>query len=351
MNNEKKQSNRLLYFDAIRVVATIGVILIHVYADYLVNMKDMARWNIANAIDVTFRFSVPIFFMLSGALLCAPKDESIEVFFRKRFKKVVIPFMFWSVLCGLIARSRWTDITAMTILSVIKEIPMQLTYYHLWFMYVIVVLYTFVPIIRVYTKWASDNNLLYFICLIFIPYSISVVYFTLFKVPLYWTFVTPNICLYLGYFLLGYYLRVVDIPQAKRKKLYILGIGSLVFNIIGSIVLSVRAGGIDITLYDYSIITTVFVAIAVFVLFKNLDVRGFADNYKKIWAVIQSISECSFGIYLVHPIIQTAKIPGHNATIQEIVVSPIGESLTLFFVSWGVVYLCRQIKYVRGLFG
>lgn len=297
------------------------------------------------------RSAVPIFFMLSGALLCVPKDESVKIFFEKRFKKIIIPFLFWSLVCGLIAKSADSDVTWQTVFSVIKQIPVEPTYFHLWFVYDIIALYTLVPIIRVYIKGASNRNLLYFIMLIFIPYSISVIFGDVLGMPLYSVLVVPTIGLDLGYFILGYYLRTVDITEHNRKRIYILGFGSLMLTIFGSIYLAMIEYPAYYILYKTGFITTLAISIALFLFFKSINVDGFANNHKKIWSTIESISQCSFGIYLIHALVITAKIPMVGKNVRELITNSALEVCIVLLLSWGIVYICKKSKYLKVFFG
>jgi len=52
---------------------------------------------IANIYGSIARISVPLFFMMSGYLLL-PRTESLRSFYTKRMPKVVLPFIFWSVI-------------------------------------------------------------------------------------------------------------------------------------------------------------------------------------------------------------------------------------------------------------
>ena len=67
------KSERVFYFDVLRVIAIIGIIFCHVSKDYV--MKDMGTFNFyVSAFYNCFRdFSVPIFVMLSGGLLIGKK--------------------------------------------------------------------------------------------------------------------------------------------------------------------------------------------------------------------------------------------------------------------------------------
>lgn len=66
---------RLVYMDWLRVVATIAVVTIHVAAGYVstLDSNNVSRWLAGNFYDSLSRASVPIFVMISGALLLKGK--------------------------------------------------------------------------------------------------------------------------------------------------------------------------------------------------------------------------------------------------------------------------------------
>lgn len=90
-------SSREIQFDYIRSLAIVFVIFIHSMG-WINNINTL---NIAYIIRVTLDSviytGVPLFVMLSGALLLG-KEETISQFFSKRFKRIIIPFILWSLL-------------------------------------------------------------------------------------------------------------------------------------------------------------------------------------------------------------------------------------------------------------
>ena len=90
--------------DLIRVLAIALVILLHAAAFPYVIPQDvtptvMWDWWTVNIYDALGRVSVPLFAMLSGALLLDPVkvEEPLRVFFKKRFNRIGLPIIFWSV--------------------------------------------------------------------------------------------------------------------------------------------------------------------------------------------------------------------------------------------------------------
>lgn len=85
---------RLVYMDWLRVLATIAVVTIHVSAGYVsvLDANNASRWMAGNLFESISRASVPIFVMISGALLLkGTKDISVGEFLQKRASKVIIP--------------------------------------------------------------------------------------------------------------------------------------------------------------------------------------------------------------------------------------------------------------------
>src|SRR3546814_13654277 len=54
------------------------------------------QWWASNFDDSLTRSCVPVFLMISGVLLLG-KQETLAVFFRKRFARILPPLLFWSL--------------------------------------------------------------------------------------------------------------------------------------------------------------------------------------------------------------------------------------------------------------
>ena len=201
------QKDKTLWLDNLRVIATIGVIFIHVSSDYVPMTGTVSMYNfwIGNLFDSASRFSVPIFVMISGALLL-PKDYPIATFLKKRISRLLLPFMFWSLF--YIAHSINYEIhqgNKMGVMEIARFVFVQFrdgSSLHLWYIYMIIGLYLFVPIIGKWVRNASEKEILYFLgiwlCTLFFNQPIM-------------SKIQPSIDLtnftgFLGYLILGYYL-------------------------------------------------------------------------------------------------------------------------------------------------
>ena len=77
------KKDRIFYFDEIRAFAILLVLLAHTIKNFPVNVNYLASPTLLSYLTVS-RMGVPLFFMLSGALLLG-KNYSISSFFKKRF--------------------------------------------------------------------------------------------------------------------------------------------------------------------------------------------------------------------------------------------------------------------------
>jgi surface polysaccharide O-acyltransferase-like enzyme len=129
-------SERLLWCDLARVIAAALVVLIHVAAKWFENYGRISAvdWQTANILDSAARLSVPWFFMLSGFLLFQRKPETFAVYIRRRFSRVLGPFLVFSFL-GIVAASTIGPKPASW------NVLIDPTYYHLWFFYPLLIFY------------------------------------------------------------------------------------------------------------------------------------------------------------------------------------------------------------------
>ena len=79
----------------LRIIATFAVIMLHVSSPIVVNYSNnsLSSWFVSNFFDSLSRFCVPVFVMISGALLLG-KSEDIVVFLQKRVKRILVTFLF-----------------------------------------------------------------------------------------------------------------------------------------------------------------------------------------------------------------------------------------------------------------
>ena len=80
---EPNTTGRTVYFDVLRVLAAVAVMAIHVVAYKFSEVATTTfAWNMLNLTDVAATCAVPVFFMLSGALLLS-REYSLKKLYGK----------------------------------------------------------------------------------------------------------------------------------------------------------------------------------------------------------------------------------------------------------------------------
>lgn len=348
-----KQTN-IQYLDTLRCLALLGVIVIHTTTPILKMMyeKNMEFWWIGNTIDSSVRFVIAMFLMLSGATMLG-KEYKLSDYYRKRFVRVLVPFLFWLVAYWLY---RWCELTPNrqphSFDSIIKWgialFQNEGVSKHFWYVYMILVIYLFVPFMGKWVQRINQGTLVYFLVgwvilnilvnnKIINPissYAIANRLFTYF--------------LYSGYLLLGYYLFKLKTVDVKfRKAAFVIFILTIMYSALATYFLSKNAHKLDTSAYGSLTINTMLQSIALVVIFKN----KLFDN-KLISNAIRIISDYSYGIYLVH--IMVISILYNNGifwTIAHPFVSlPLIIIMTLI-ISMIIIAILRKIpggKYISG---
>lgn len=345
-----QQANKTLWLDNLRVIATIGVIFIHVSSDYAPSSGTVSMYNfwVGNLFDSAARFSVPIFIMISGALLL-PKEYGIGTFLKKRMMRLLLPFLFWSLF--YIAHSINYEIqqgNKMSVLEIARFVFVQFrdgSSLHLWYIYMIIGLYLFVPIIGKWVRNATDKEILYFLgiwlCILFLDQPII-------------SKIKPNIDLtyftgFLGYLVLGHYLTATNFGDTKRLNIIAVSLILLGF--------ASTAVGTYLVLYFYNEYSSMFyecltpnilmLAMGIFLFQKDKDISN-----RILVAIRNYISKYSYGIFLVHVLVLNFL---DSFDIRWDFINPImGISITVFLcltISSVIVFIVNKLpygKYVSG---
>lgn len=298
--NENGGDKRLIYFDVLRIFATLAVVILHISGQNWSKPSVYSfEWNVFNFFDSIVRWAVPVFVMISGALFLNPKKViDTKVLYKKNILRIVVAFIFWSLIY-VIASFFIFKTQQGGIKVLIKEFLNG--YNHLWFLYMIVGLYIITPILR---KITEDTKIMEYFLGISLVFTIIIP--MLFKIPVIsniasTAYAQVNFHLTLGYssyFVLGYYLSQKEFSLKTRRIIYIVSILAFIFTILGSAIISQyknKPFGIYGNLYPNILLE----AVGVFLLIKNIK-WNMKPKTKKI---IILLSKYSFGTYLVHELI------------------------------------------------
>jgi len=97
----KNQKTYVTALDALRVISIGAVILIHTTTRELETTHYLLNDNLFTLfLNQIFRFAVPLFFLISGFVLELSADPKMGyfAFLKKRFTKIFVPYVFWSLI-------------------------------------------------------------------------------------------------------------------------------------------------------------------------------------------------------------------------------------------------------------
>jgi surface polysaccharide O-acyltransferase-like enzyme len=346
----QSENAHIYWIDLVRVVAVFQVVLVHL--SYVIFFKEdvlTGNWRAANFYDSFSRMGVPLFFMVSGYLLLR-KDEPVRQFFRKRFLKVGIPTLFWSIAYLLWSVDAYTNGTMTfpgVVLSMLKAMYEGNVEIHLWFLYILIGIYLVVPILRVYVSAASRRDLIYFAIMWFLATPLLELSGRMlgFQTAL----VIPVVTGYVGYFVLGYLLEAVTLDQRGRVLSALGVLIAITVTYFGTNLLSAQAGPIDAYFYSYFSPPTVLATICGYLLLRDLG-----SNLVKLGGFVRTVSATSFGIFLIHIFVIELLRSGslgfrlYSWMAPSIYMIPV-TALAVFVLSFVIVYVWRKIPLLKML--
>ena len=170
---------RIVFLDYVRVFACFLVMLVHASENFYgaPGMTDMAGpqsflnnetdrlW--VSLYDGFSRMSVPLFMIVSAFLLApVPETESMNVFYRRRFMRIIPPLAVFMVLYSTLP-VLWGQLDTSMSINDISRLLVNFPSLagHFWFMYPLIGIYLFLPIISPWLRNATARQELFFILL------------------------------------------------------------------------------------------------------------------------------------------------------------------------------------------
>ncbi len=287
---------RIVYLDLLRCVAAIAVVAVHTLGGYrdLLGEIPIHHWLGAITMNSGLRWAVPVFIMISGAVLLSdPRPFHWRYYLRRRVAKVVIPFLMWSCLFACLASYSVHDgWNADLLKDKVSNFIFQETYYHLGFFYYFIPLYFVAPLLMYAVKQGDRAPLIALLVVWLITTGLN-----LFFIDGLWS---NDLWLFSGYLLLGYGLSKYDNPSTLVLwGMAAIAIAIMVYSAFQVVTLSLEVNEYRVGRWlSYKTINTVVEATALFILFRYLASK-LSENAKK---VVAFVSRHSLGIYLAHPL-------------------------------------------------
>lgn len=308
---------RIVFLDYVRVFACFLVMLVHASENFYgaPGSTDMAGpqsllateadrlW--VSVYDGFSRMSVPLFMIVSAFLLVPMKEgQTAMEFYKRRAWRILPAFLFFMVVYSTVPML-WDQIDRETSVRDLSRIALNFPTLagHLWFMYPLISLYLFIPVISPWLTKATAREEHFFISLFLI--STLMPYLNRFfgevwgqcfwnEFHLLWYFSG-----YLGYLVLAHYIRV-HLVWSRSKRLY----AGAALTAVGAVwtILSFYLQAVPGELHDtpvleigwsFCTINCVMLTTGAFLLFTCI-------RKSETPRIVADLSNMSYGMYLMH---------------------------------------------------
>lgn len=328
MNNDhliNPTERRIIFLDYLRVVACFMVILVHCIEPFYLNSEGTYIASYNDALWVTFvnsllRIAVPLFMMASSYLLM-PIITDTSTFYRRRFQRVVIPFILWSLAYAFIPM--WGSGGEIDIAKNLSQLSLNLMWHsgHLWYVYMLIGIYLFMPILSPWLERVTKRGERAFILLWL--FSTAVPFFRELALSIrgtaeVWGEASWNefgllyyFSGFIGYVVAAHYIRkYVDwgITKSLCVALPMIVVGYAAtalpfylqlpdsYPIVDTIDLAV---GLELS-WDFTTTGVALMSLGAFLLFKLIK------RPTKGYRLIRNVSNLSYGVYLLHMFVLVA---------------------------------------------
>ena len=308
-NISSKKSTKMMtldYISLVKVIAAFSTVISYCNSFYyrIPNKDNRKYWRIANFIDTLLYIAYPSFYLCMGAILLNFNEKyGIGEYYKKRVKKMVIPFLCWNFILFIYK------------VYILKDVPKNpITFKYIWnlifefklnFIFKSIrsflIVYMIIPSFAYVEKENKIKVYLYFIFILFI-FQILIPYFIkMYDNSLSWPFDIE--IKYIVYVLSGYLIHNHYFSRNIKIVIYISGLMGFLIMFIGTEILSIRDGELN-NLHKYYLSLPCYIYSCSSFLF----IKEYSELCFKIIKpnFINKISELIMGPFLLHiPIMDT----------------------------------------------
>lgn len=365
------ESGHIVWLDVVRLVAMFAVVCCHCtdpfnfYPGTSPDIGEIKFWGAAYG--AVLRPCVPLFVMITGALLL-PVRGSSGAFYKKRITRVFFPFLIWSVLYNLFP---WLtgllgveprvildffpysgeDVMRQSLgvsLGYIGGIPFNfsLLSVHMWYIYLLIGLYLYLPIFSAWVAQASERAKMGFLALWGV--TLLLPYYNEFVSEYLWGSCSWNSfgMLYYfagfnGYLLLGHVLRH---REWSGRTLLLAGVPMFVagyaVTYLGFRHMTSLPDCSEEMLelfFTYCSLNVALMTVPVFMCCKKIRIRS--ERLKRILA---NLTLCGFGVYMIHYFFTGPSVVLMRALEVPIPLQIPCASVVAFGVSWLLVSMAYR---------
>lgn len=322
------KTQRIVSLDLIRLVAILLVITQHSWSGLRLDepVASTARYIYQELVVM----GVPLFFMLSGALMLGGKLLPIGEFLSRRLKRLLIPYLLWGTLVYIISvvMNKYTDVHSAKD-ALLLYFPYLLSGKinpSYWYIFVLIGLYLLTPFMQYALSTPRGKRLTQYGLMLWLAWLALRVYYPQFGSVRYYN---ASAFMYMGFFLCGHYCVRYLTDERNNRRFGIAGfILAYILNVWGA------TNGVN-TAFVHTL-----AIISLFLLIKSCVIP---DRFSSF---VTSSGRYTYVIYFVH-----VPLVGMLCMLDvwgwcPLWIRPLVITLLSFPISYSVAWIADRIRFV-----
>lgn len=342
------KKDNIFYLRAVRVVSCIAVVFLHTYFS-AVSFADGTYQKAAVLSVRNFcEFSVPLFMMVTGALLLPPQKEiTYKKIFGRYILRIALTLLIFSLIFQITDDALSGTLSLFTITDGLRDAALGTGWKHMWYLYLIIAVYIMLPFYRKISASSGRRDMIYLLSVYFVFLCVIPAIETAADIEL--PFYICVFTVYPLYLFAGYAI--------EKEIIKLNTAASLIIFIISS------AAGILLTIYgvlkestsllslasNYSFPSVCLQSLSFFALARNISLKKSKKIFFPVKKIICEADKCTFGIYLIHMIFLKVLFSSLDINPFEHggMILLAAAAAAVFILSFGVVWLLKKIPLLK----
>ena len=339
---KRKDKKEILYINILRILACFLVVINHTNG-YVLNYGGLGETVFYSLIFSVCKIGVAVFLMITGALVLGKEYDFKKV--TKCIVRVLLPAVVISLILYIEGSGGIGNANIITFLGSFLQKPYILPY---WYIYALVGIYLALPFLQKMIKNFKEKDYLWFILLFLILPSILTLITTYvhininanFQIAFFPSIVAMVVC--------GKFISVIKMS----KKYFVISIVvfmlSWVLMFLSMFIPYLIDGKLSYALDAWNSLPVILMAMATFYIVRYIYEKRMMSE--KIEIIISAIASTTFGIYLVHYVL--------NYRIYSVrifqnffgacpIVAVIALDVATFVVCMIIVYILKKIPIIK----
>lgn len=317
--------------DLLRIISSLAVIIIHTVSAPVTYNAIQISTSVASHLELIhtlMNWSVPVFFMITGYCLLLKQNCTYRYCFLHATKYLGILFsigLFYSLLEEIFNAK---TINTSIILKSVQNVFTGNLWDHMWFIYALIGIYLVMPVLHSFIQQSRESAVI----------LTSLLFFFNILCPTFEKYIHLGIIFpfsgYLFYVCYGSIIAKYKICTSHKYLCCFLGLLSILWIIMSS----------NSSSYGYDHLSICLIAMSIITIFNDLTISPSK--------LILKVSECTLGIYIIHPffINVALKLLKLNMGSEMPYLKLLLFTTVIFFISFISTCVLQRIPVIKRLF-